>query len=527
MTPITGAAVDSGLYSILFGNYRPEGVDDTEPPGFFRDLHLDQVMTALVGGNDPYRLSPLFCSPLSDPALITLRQDVFDDLDDADLRGVQTAFSDGFSEIVRRLDVAHRHVHENTQRDRWHLNAAEQYCRLVGQLSAELKRLSPRSLALQEIAALVHTLAGSESFRELHDEALSLQARLRSVEYAVLLRGDRITVGTYDGEPNYERDVVETFARFRQTQRAPHRNRPDESRLTQRQNSLDTDSVRERIVSLVAKLSPDLFAELAAFHQRHAHFFDQTVGLFHRELQFYLSYSTLADRLRGHGLSMTRARLRDQPGLLAQDVFDLSLALRLEDSADPPVCNDVDLDAEERLLVVTGPNQGGKTTFCRALGQLHYLVSLGCPAPGRSLEVAPADRILTHFEREELAHGSSKLEDDLIRMGAILDAATDRSVVVLNEILSSTTSADALDLASEVLHRLGRRHALVLCVTFIDELSRLDSHTVSMVGQVDPGDASRRTFRVERTAADGRAYAMALASRHQLTYDAVKERVTA
>lgn len=199
----------------------------------------------------------------------------------------------------------------------------------------------------------------------------------------------------------------------------------------------------------------------------------------------------------------------------------------MDDLANPPVCKGIGLDPEERLLVITGPNQGGKTTFCRALGQLHHLIALGCPAPGRALAVAPADRILTHFEREELAHGSSKLEDDLRRIRTILDLVTNRSVVLLNEILSSTTtSVDALDLASEVLGRLGRRRALVLCVTFLDELSRLDAHTVSMVAQVDPDDPARRTFHVDRGRADGRAYAMALAGRHQLTYDAVKARVT-
>ncbi len=118
---------------------------------------------------------------------------------------------------MKLLDIRQPHVCDNAERDGWRLNAAEQYCRFVGRLSAELNRLSPQSLALQEMTARVHALAGSESFRDLRDEALALQARLGSVEYAVLLPGTRITVGTYAGEPNYAREIVETFARFRQT----------------------------------------------------------------------------------------------------------------------------------------------------------------------------------------------------------------------------------------------------------------------------------------------------------------------
>ncbi len=102
MAPSTEAALDSGCYGILFEDSRPEGVGDADPRDFLRDLHLDlqldQVMTTLVEGNNPYWLRPLFCSPLSDPALLTLRQGILDDLgdlDDAGLDGVLMAFSHG------------------------------------------------------------------------------------------------------------------------------------------------------------------------------------------------------------------------------------------------------------------------------------------------------------------------------------------------------------------------------------------------------------------------------------------------
>jgi hypothetical protein len=61
-------------------------------------------------------------------------------------------------------------------------------------------------------------------------------------------------------------------------------------------------------------------------------------------------------------------------------------------------------------------------------------------------------------------------------------------------------------------------------VTFLDEIAQLPQ-TVTLVAQVDPDDVARRTFRVIRAAADGRAYATALAAKHGLTYDDVKRRV--
>jgi DNA mismatch repair protein MutS len=98
-------------------------------------------------------------------------------------------------------------------------------------------------------------------------------------------------------------------------------------------------------------------------------------------------------------------------------------------------------------------------------------------------------------------------------------------VVVVNESFSSTTVADALFIGARVLEKLLEIGALVVYVTFIDELSRLPEATVSMVAEVLPEGPSVRTFKLSRRPADGRAYAMALARKHGLSYNELKQRV--
>ena len=112
-----------------------------------------------------------------------------------------------------------------------------------------------------------------------------------------------------------------------------------------------------------------------------------------------------------------------------------------------------------------------------------------------------------------------------MRIHAILAEATPRSVVVLNEIFTSTTMQDALVLSKEILSRLIELDLLCVCVSFLEELSRLDPATVSMVSTVRPEDPASRTFKVVRQVADGRAYAMAIAERYGLTYEQLKKRV--
>jgi DNA mismatch repair ATPase MutS len=147
--------------------------------------------------------------------------------------------------------------------------------------------------------------------------------------------------------------------------------------------------------------------------------------------------------------------------------------------------------------------------------------------PGASARLFVPDRIFTHFEREEdLDTLASKLEEELQRMHAMFDDATGNSVIVLNEIFNSTTVQDATELSSRVLTDVSELDALCVCVTFIDELSVLNDKVVSMVSTVDPDDPAVRTFKVVRRAADGRAYAMAIARKYDLTYEALSERLS-
>ncbi|HTX00534.1 MAG TPA: hypothetical protein VMD59_17270, partial [Acidimicrobiales bacterium] len=281
-------------------------------------------------------------------------------------------------------------------------------------------------------------------------------------------------------------------------------------------------------VARVARLFSKQFQALHAFCRQHAGFVEDSIARFDEELQFFLAYLDYLVPLRAAGLRFCLPELTaGETQIFALETYDLALAHKRVAGGAEVVSNDFELRNGEHVIVVSGPNQGGKTTFARMFGQLHHLASLGCPVPGASARLRLPDAIYTHFEQEEdLADLRGKLEDDLVRIAAILRAASASSIVIMNEIFTSTTLHDASFLGRKVMDKLVELGCLSVYVTFVDELACYDDSVVSMTSTIVPGHPAERTYRIVRAPANGLAYALALADKHGLTYEQLSSRLS-
>jgi len=517
--PAASTRPPARFHSILFDDSVTDMGNAVAMPEFFRDLNLDQVVDTITAGRDEYNLKPFFYRALSNRALIEYRQAVMRDLDNEALFQSVQSFSARMRTMRTHLTAAKERYYQY-EREAWFLEAVMVYGEAVESLLADWEQHPPQSRGLREFRAYLAAQTDSPGFREPVEQARRVRAQLASIRYGLLLRGDSVTVTHYDDRPDYSAVVEETFAKFKQGAPTDYRTKfPAYSSL---------DHIGAQILDRVALLHPDAFRALDEFCANHQDFLDPTIAVFDREIQFYVAWREYAARFSHAGLPFCYPRVSDtSKEEHCRDSFDLALAGKLIREGAAVVGNDFALTGPERIAVVTGPNQGGKTTFARMVGQLHFLANLGLPVPGTEAQLFLCDRFLTHFEREEnLDNHRGKLEDDLLRVREMLAEATPNSLLIINEIFSSTTLRDAVLLSRKIVERIAALDTLCVCVTFLDELAALNEKTVSFVAGVVPDQPTLRTYKIERRPADGLAYAHALAEKHRLTYTQLKERLS-
>ena len=141
----------------------------------------------------------------------------------------------------------------------------------------------------------------------------------------------------------------------------------------------------------------------------------------------------------------------------------------------PFIANDVSLGDDTRLLVITGPNMGGKSTYMRQTALIVILAHVGCYVPATSLTIGPVDRIFTRIgASDDLAGGRSTFMVEMTETATILNNATEQSLVLMDEVGRGTSTFDGLSLAWAAAHHMGEKaRAFTLFATHYFELTAL------------------------------------------------------
>jgi DNA mismatch repair protein MutS len=452
----------------------------------------------------------------------------------------------------------------------WRLGELESYCDCVDRL-ADLFGSPGRNIhsrALGRLYAYVQAVTEDLVFKNLRTELPELMSRVRGIasvtvginldrdlqpRAATLLRinkkrfhgsSDTLLGRLFGGKQTGEWEGI-----------APLHSMPKAGGAEER-----SSYVRPLMVPLFRDLS-DLLGRscrpIAAALERYVRINSRILAETSEELTFYLGARRLIRRVQSWGLPLCRPEIApaEEGACVLKDGYNLNLALRFaaQDAADLGeriVRNDFEIGNIGDVFVLTGPNRGGKTTYMQAVGLAQVLAQAGLHVPAQSARISPVDGIFTHFpakEHPELDTG--RLGEEAQRLRELFAEATPGSLILLNESLSTTTPAESLVLARDVLRILRLLGARAVYTTHLHELARevgqlnaespgtgriaslvslvedgqgdreaAGSAAVNSTGSAEPPPSVRRTFKIRPGAPAGYSYAREIAAKHGVSY---------
>ena len=170
-----------------------------------------------------------------------------------------------------------------------------------------------------------------------------------------------------------------------------------------------------------------------------------------------------------------RPQFTDTPGILIEGGRHPVVEGEMRETGDSFIANDLKLSEARRLLLITGPNMGGKSTYMRQTALIALLAHIGSFVPAQKATLGPLDRIFTRIgASDDLASGRSTFMVEMTEAAAILHQATQNSLVLMDEIGRGTSTFDGLALAFAICRQLLEKNkSLTLFATHYFELTRL------------------------------------------------------
>ncbi len=216
------------------------------------------------------------------------------------------------------------------------------------------------------------------------------------------------------------------------------------------------------------------------------------------ELAFYVGCLNLHDLLAEKALPTTlpEPSTPEPFGLVCSGLCDVSLALQL---AGHVVGNDVEAD-DTPLVIITGANSGGKSTFLRSVGTAQLMMQCGMFVVADSFRASVSTGVFTHFIREEDATmRSGRLDEELRRMDALATQLSSHCLVLFNESFAATNEREGSEIGRQVVHALLEAHVRIFFVTHQFDLAdsfKRESASSTLFLRAERGPDGRRSYKL-------------------------------
>ncbi len=493
-------------YSLLRTN---EAVDtDAAKRDLLRDLNLDQIIGRICEGWDDevkrlYQLMP------GDSDNSDYRRAAFAEIKEKDLHPVFSAFLENMRQrslCIERMEA----VEVNVQKQVWLLRSAACYIEALEMLLKALSEKDLKSGALTGLTEFLKETTAGRDYISFREETEKLYQELSSFRILLTYEKERFTVAAGSGSGKFDDFLKETFPGQEHRMKSPFLGEPGLSDL------------EAEIIKQFAKDHKAFFSGIEEYAKKYKDYADAGILGLPAEMSYYVAFLRFMEKTKELGCVFCTPVIK-KDRFRVEGLYDLALSLVNSVSGKEVIDNDAEFYEGESFFVLTGPNQGGKTTYARSLGQLVYFTKMGLDVPAKDAVLPYFTDLLTHFSVEESTEsGRGKLLDELERLKPMFKEEKDGAFVVINELFTTAANYDACIMGKKVLEFFIGKHCRGIYVTHLNELSESCDGVVSLRAQVD--DHMVQTYRIRRDKAQEKTGVNSRVEKYGLTYAKIKER---
>ena len=332
----------------------------------------------------------------------------------------------------------------------------DNYIRSVSALQRELKDHDFQSEGMQHLRTLINAIDADENFRALSEDIARLGEDISVVRSMTIgvnfdsdLRPAEVGILSLNDYPFTEQGLLEKFLRRHKKQNAalqttfvtfPHKEGFEQGR----------GLMMNTLTGIIEELLPELTARLRRILRNYVDTDGMAMTRLADEFLFYVRMIGLEEKMTKAGLPCCIPELSEGETVL-KDMYNIRLAL-CENNI---ICNDLTFAPHREILILTGPNKGGKTILTQGIGLAFLLFQHGVSVPCREGKIRLCDGIYTHFPADENQTVTlGRLGEEAARLSEICKTATADSLLLFNESFTTTSHSESLYIAEDVLKYL-------------------------------------------------------------------------
>ena len=508
-----------------------EPVKGMTRPVFFQDLNIDQIVERVVRGdrrlNDYYEYFPL------DAECEQYRRLVYRDIRKNGLGDALSKFCEIYRQF-RENEEKKKGTRIQLQKPIWHFCGICLYADALLGLKDILKDTKLESEGFSELLKYLEEYTSDKDFVRMSTTAAELKKALDSLKVTVIYENNRVYVyiddkktsegeGAEDKADTSDEDEEEQYAVYEEFLKFFMEDN-EKTFVNPFAAVSELTSFEQEIAKIVTKKDPELFKKADKIYSEFGVYEDPVFSRLADELPFYLAFNSFEEEMEKKGFKFSEPVVDENERFMAKGLYDLALACVNAEKGKPVISNEFYYDADDLFFVLTGPNQGGKTTFARSLGQLVYFTKIGLNVAADSANLHYFKDILTHFSVEESVEtGRGKLMEELVRLSPMMKSKQTGAFIVINELFTTAANYDAIIMGKNVLSHFINEGCYGIYVTHLRELCDVDKRVVGLSAQLDENGI--QNFKILRKEVQYKACAENQINKYRLGYQQLKERL--